>query len=140
MFINLIMILVTAFGCFLFWRHRQQVEFARSAIERKCSQLNLQLVSVSFQHKIRTGKKRWLIYKRYYFEFSSQGDDCYQGYLDMAGRSVLKFHFPVYRETSNIVPPEEEPVYDAVFEEKKETSNVIDMASRRHQYQRHSRH
>lgn len=45
---DLLAILLLAFGCFIFWQQRKQSELAKAAIKRKCDQLNLQLVSVSF--------------------------------------------------------------------------------------------
>ncbi|MGF1722534.1 DUF3301 domain-containing protein [Vibrio kyushuensis] len=84
--------------CFIFWQQRRQGELAKAAIERKCKQLDLQLVSVALgQHKVRTPKGDWRWYTVYHFEFSSLGDDCYQGELMMSGFRPMNFHLPPHR-------------------------------------------
>jgi hypothetical protein len=95
---DLLAILLLAFGCFIFWQQRKQSELAKAAIKRKCDQLNLQLVSVSFSaHKLRTKQKQWRWHTVYHFEFSSMGDDCYQGELIMVGFYVSQFNLPPHR-------------------------------------------
>lgn len=37
------------------------------------------------------------IYRRFYFEFSSDGERRYQGYIDMLGRMILDSHMDPYR-------------------------------------------
>ncbi len=84
--------------CFLFWQQRRQSELAKAAIARKCEQLDLQLISTAFgAHKIKTptGKLRW--HTTYQFEFSSLGDDCYQGELTMIGFRPVNFNLPAHR-------------------------------------------
>lgn len=98
MFGDLLAILVIAIFCFLFWQQRKQSELAKQAIKRKCDQLNLQLVSVAFSgHRIRTREKHWRWHTIYDFEFSSMGDDCYQGELIMVGFYISQFRLPPHR-------------------------------------------
>ncbi|WP_139046636.1 DUF3301 domain-containing protein, partial [Vibrio cidicii] len=52
---DLFAILGLALFCFLFWQQRQQSELAKSAIVRKCEQLDLQLISVAFGAHNRVG-------------------------------------------------------------------------------------
>ncbi|WGW01060.1 DUF3301 domain-containing protein [Vibrio sp. YMD68] len=95
---NLLAIIALFLVCFIFWQQRKQGELAKSAIERKCKQLDLQLVSVSLgQHKLRTPQGKWQWHTVYHFEFSSLGDDCYQGELMMSGFRPLNFHLPPHR-------------------------------------------
>ncbi len=95
---DLLAILLVAMLCFAFWQQRKQSELAKQAINRKCDQLNLQLISVSFAaHRFRTKDKRWRWHTIYHFEFSSMGDDCYQGELVMKGFYVARFHLPPHR-------------------------------------------
>ncbi|WP_074374148.1 DUF3301 domain-containing protein [Vibrio spartinae] len=94
---DLMTICLVCFGCFLFWQQRRQAEIARQTIERKCRQLELQVVSITFKHRLVDEQRRWRWHTRYTFEFSSLGDDCYEGYLDMIRFSPAKFFVPVHR-------------------------------------------
>ncbi|MDE1515845.1 DUF3301 domain-containing protein [Vibrio sp. dsl-7] len=81
-----------------FWQQRHQAETARQAIQRHCTQLDLQLLNVAFgQHKFRTSQGAWGLHTVYLFEFSALGDDCYQGQLEMRGLRVGRFSLPPYR-------------------------------------------
>ncbi len=95
---DLIAILGVSFACFLFWQQRKQSELAKAAISKRCNQLELQLLSVSFgAHRFRTpeGKIKW--HTAYYFEFSALGDDYYQANLIMVGFRPVHFNIPPYR-------------------------------------------
>lgn len=83
---NLLAILALSFGCFIFWQHRRQAEIAKAIAMRKCDQLGLQLLSVALDgHKLKTPQGQWRWHTIYLFEFSSLGDDCYQGTITMQG-------------------------------------------------------
>jgi hypothetical protein len=98
MFSDLFTILGLAVFSYLFWQQRRQSEIAKQVISRKCDELNLQLVSVSFgAHKMKTPLGRWLWHTQYNFEFSALGDDCYQGNLVMRGFRAQHFDIPPYR-------------------------------------------
>jgi len=95
---DLLAILGLSFGCWLFWQQRRQSELAKSAICKKCKQLDLQLLSVSFashRMKISDGKLKW--HTTYHFEFSALGDDSYQAHLIMQGCKPTRYHIPPYR-------------------------------------------
>lgn len=95
---NLVYILGLCFLCVLFWQQRHQSELAKAAVERKCKQMGLQVLSVSFVgHKFRTPRGRWRWHTLYQFEFSSLGDDSYKGQLIMIGFRAFDFQFPAYR-------------------------------------------
>lgn len=95
---DLFAILGLALFCFLFWQQRQQSELAKSAIVRKCEQLDLQLISVAFgAHKLKTPDGVWRWHTVYHFDFSALGDDCYQGHLIMSGFRPLNFFLPPHR-------------------------------------------
>ncbi|WP_428772169.1 DUF3301 domain-containing protein [Vibrio sp.] len=92
---DLFAILGLSLLCFLFWQQRRQAELARKAIERKCQQLELQLLSVALaNHRLKTPGGQWRWHTVYQFEFSSLGDDCYQGRLIMQGFRPLHFDLP----------------------------------------------
>ena len=95
---DLFAILALAFGCFLFWQQRRQAELAKTIAIKKCKQLDLQLVSVALKgHKLKTPDGRWRWHSVYQFEFSSLGDDCYQGRLIMQGFQLMKVDLPPHR-------------------------------------------
>lgn len=95
---NLLAILGLTLLCFLFWQQHRQAELAKAAIVRKCEQLDLQLLSVAFgAHKLKTPGGVWRWHTVYLFEFSSLGDDCYQGQLTMVGFRPVNFHLPPHR-------------------------------------------
>ncbi|SDH67493.1 Protein of unknown function [Vibrio xiamenensis] len=98
MIADLLAILAVSFGCLLFWQQRRQAEIAKAAIARKCQQLELQLVSVALgSHKLKTPEGLWRFHTVYQFEFSSLGDDCYQGKLTMLGFKPVSFDLPPHR-------------------------------------------
>ncbi|ELW1729261.1 DUF3301 domain-containing protein [Vibrio fluvialis] len=95
---DLLTILLFCLVCFALWQQRRQSELAKARIARKCDELDLQLLSVSFgRHKWKTPDNRWRWHTVYYFEFSALGDDCYQGHLIMRGFTPQAFHVPPHR-------------------------------------------
>ncbi|GAK86978.1 hypothetical protein JCM19238_4587 [Vibrio ponticus] len=55
MITDLLAILLLCLVCMLFWQQRRQSELAKIAIQRKCDQLDLQLISTALKaHKIKT--------------------------------------------------------------------------------------
>lgn len=99
---DLLAILLLCFLLFLFWQSRRQAELAQRAIARKCDCMQLQVVSVALAtHRFTRSERRVWLRSRYQFEFSSTGDDCYIGQLDMWGFQVVKFHFPIHRVPDN---------------------------------------
>lgn len=83
---------------YLFWQQDRQSERAKAAITRQCQKWDLQLLNVSLQgHKLKTPDGVWRWHSVYLFEFSSLGDDCYQGQLQMQGLTVMDIQFPPYR-------------------------------------------
>ncbi|NAZ46017.1 DUF3301 domain-containing protein [Vibrio toranzoniae] len=98
---NLLAILMLCFFCFLFWQQRRQSELAKTAIARKCKELDLQLLSVAFSgHKLKIRHELTTIWRWntvYQFEFSALGDDCYQGKLTMVGFRSMRFELQPHR-------------------------------------------
>ena len=81
----------------LFWRQQQQNEIARKHIERRCEQLNLQLISIARgEHKFTWLIAPFSVTTRYYFEFSVSGMDCFQGYVSMRGNRAQEMYIPPY--------------------------------------------
>lgn len=95
---DLLAILGLSFACLLFWQQRRQSELAKAAVAKRCEQLDLQLVSVSFgAHRFKTPEGNFKWHTAYNFEFSALGDDCYQANLIMRGFRPVRFNIPPYR-------------------------------------------
>jgi len=95
---DLLAILALTLFCFAFWQQRRQSELAKQAISRRCQQLDIQLLSTAFvghRFKHKNGRFGW--HTVYQFEFSSLGDDYYQGELTMIGFRAVGFDIPPYR-------------------------------------------
>ncbi|MGD8171186.1 DUF3301 domain-containing protein [Vibrio sp. TRT 21S02] len=98
MMTDLFAILALSMVCFLFWQQRRQAEIAKNIVNRKCEQLELQMISIALKaHKIKTLDGIWRWHTVYQFEFSSLGDDCYVGELTMYGFQAGNFHLPPHR-------------------------------------------
>ncbi|MGY5613663.1 DUF3301 domain-containing protein [Vibrio brasiliensis] len=98
MIYDLFAILALAIVCLIFWQQRRQAEFAKSIASRKCKELDLQLLSVALKgHKLKTPDGVWRWHSVYQFEFSSLGDDCYQGHIFMQGFQLAKVELPPHR-------------------------------------------
>jgi hypothetical protein len=94
--IFIVILLVTV--CFIFWQQRRQAELAKLAATRKCKELNLQLLSVALKaHRFKSPTKKWFWHSEYNFEFSSMGDDCYQGTIIFQGFTVVDIILPPHR-------------------------------------------
>ncbi|RXJ72517.1 hypothetical protein CS022_15120 [Veronia nyctiphanis] len=92
---DLLLILGVAFFCFLFWQQRRQSENAQLYIKQRCQQLDLQLLSVARgEHSIGWPKGPLSIETRYFFEFSVNGADNYEGYALMAGLRLKNVYIP----------------------------------------------
>ncbi|MDD1783771.1 DUF3301 domain-containing protein [Enterovibrio sp. ZSDZ35] len=87
---------ITAIGA-LFWQQRSQTEIARQHIQRRCQQVDVQLLSIARgSHSFGWPKGPLNIQTRYYFEFSVNGLDCYQGYAVMKGKRIQEVYMPAY--------------------------------------------
>jgi len=95
---DLFAILALTAICLLFWQQRRQAEIAKAIAARKCKELDLQLLSVALKgHKLKTPEGLWRWHSIYQFEFSSLGDDCYQGRILMQGFRLAKVELPPHR-------------------------------------------
>jgi len=78
------------------WKLRQQSEFAKTLIEQHCYKLDLQVLSVARSHFNFTLGDNFL-QASFVFEFSSDGDNHYQGRLTLNGLVKPRFQLPAYR-------------------------------------------
>ncbi|NGN99760.1 DUF3301 domain-containing protein [Grimontia sp. S25] len=94
---DLFWILLIAIVASLFWQQRRQSELAKNYIVRRCQQTNVQLISIARgSHSFGRPKGPLDIQTRYYFEFSVNGLDCYQGYAVMKGMRIKEIYMPAY--------------------------------------------
>lgn len=104
---NLLGIMLLALVSYLFWQQRRQAELAQQCIHQRCEQLGLQLLSIARgNHRVKDLKGRWYWHTVYWFEFSADGVDAYQGYMIMKGFRAAGFHIPPHR-----MPESREPDY-----------------------------
>ncbi|MCE0556072.1 MULTISPECIES: DUF3301 domain-containing protein [unclassified Motilimonas] len=82
--------------CIWFWQQRKQNERAQELIEQRCQQLELQLVSVA-RDNICFKLGEHFLEQTFVFEFSSDSENCYQGYLRLSGQHKYHFDIPPYR-------------------------------------------
>ena len=98
MMTDIFIVLLLAAVCFIFWQQRRQAELAKLVGSRKCKELNLQLLSVALKaHRLKSPTKTWYWHSEYNFEFSSMGDDCYQGKIIFRGFTVIDIILPPHR-------------------------------------------
>ncbi|MGF1739536.1 DUF3301 domain-containing protein [Vibrio profundum] len=82
----------------VFLKQRRQSEVAKRLIAVKCQQLDVQLISVALnRHQFRDANGKFVWNTSYQFEFSSLGDDCYQGELILQGNRAVTFNVPLHR-------------------------------------------
>ncbi len=97
---DLLLILFCVIAGALFWKLRQQSEYARELIQKQCQKLDLQLLSVSrSRFNYRLGKD--FLQASFVFEFSSDNENCYRGRLFLNGLHRPRFELPVYRTVAD---------------------------------------
>lgn len=78
------------------WKLRQQSELAKKLTEAHCRKLDLQLLSFArSRFNLKLGSE--FLQASFVFEFSSDGDNNYQGILTLQGLVKPRFNLPVYR-------------------------------------------
>jgi hypothetical protein len=78
------------------WKLRQQSELAKTMTEQHCEKLGLQLLSFArsrFNFKLGSD----FLQASFIFEFSSDGQNSYQGTLTLNGHIKPRFQLPAYR-------------------------------------------
>lgn len=81
-----------------FWRIRAISERAKVFLTRYCEKNGLQLISIARSKtrlSVHNGRLDW--YNEFIFEFSSTGEESYQGLLSMSGLTVINTDLPAYR-------------------------------------------
>lgn len=94
---NLLWLLLIAVAATLFWQQRRQSEIAKQFIQQRCQNTGVQLLSIARgSHDFNWPKGPFQIQTRYFFEFSVNGIDCYEGYAVMKGMRLKEVHMPAY--------------------------------------------
>ncbi|MEL0660970.1 DUF3301 domain-containing protein [Psychromonas arctica] len=100
---DLLFILVMVLVGTTIWKLRQQSELAKKMIEQHCNKLELQLLSFArsrFNYKLGSD----FLQASFVFEFSSDGDNNYQGTLTLNGLVKPRFQLPAYRLVDDETP------------------------------------
>lgn len=93
---NLLVIVIGFIGVIVFLHLRKQAELANRLIKQYCNEQQLQWVSTAQAGISWYPHKGSLLRYKFNFEFSSNGENCYQASLLMAGPRVLQFIVPPY--------------------------------------------
>ena len=104
----IIIMAICSISCW-FLAQRKVAESAKKIAMRACKQQNVQFLTC---YKSQT-KFRWHslhesgFYHQYQFEFSSRGEDRYQGYMIFKGLYFQSIHWPVFNEPTWIKAPQD---------------------------------
>ena len=86
---------------FIFWMRQQQAKLMTlKAVRRHCQQENLQLLDDTLAltgMRWRNGPGGWKLHRDYHFEFSSTGDERYDGRVILAGRRIIGLQLQAHR-------------------------------------------
>lgn len=86
---------------FLFWARQQQAKLTTlKAVRRHCDQEQVQLLDDTLEltsMRVRNGPGGWKLHRNYRFEFSSTGDERYEGKVILAGRRVIGLRLQAHR-------------------------------------------
>ena len=96
--LELVIWLIIGFTGYQFWRIRGISERTNVYLKQYCNSNNLQLLSVArakTRLTFRYGKPDW--HSKFYFEFSSNGEDRYTGQVELVGIRVLRTEVPPHR-------------------------------------------
>ena len=96
---EIIALLILCLVMWLFWQTRSMAELAKESADQHCDKLNLQLLALG-RIKLkpsRNGNGHFCWRATYQFEFSSDGESFYMGYIIINGNQVIKIEIPAYR-------------------------------------------
>lgn len=90
----LFILFCVTFGSII-WQLRKQSEYAKKIIDKHCFELDLQLLSISrSKFNFKFGKN--FLQASFVFEFSSNNENSYQGFVYMQGLGYPRFVLPAY--------------------------------------------
>jgi hypothetical protein len=96
---NIYYLIITGLIFWYFIHLRQVSEFALKYTKNYCEKDKLQFISIARRStRIKYNNKRGIyFYSIFDFEFSSDGDSCYQGVVSLNGLKLNDFVLPTYR-------------------------------------------
>ncbi len=93
---ELLFILCLVAFCSFFWQQRKHAELAKQLINKRCEQLDLQLISIARKEiSLKPGGN--FLSVTFEFEFSSDNENKYIGMLTLKGGQSYQFTIPPYR-------------------------------------------
>jgi len=97
---EIIALLMLGLVGWLFWQTRSMAELAKQAVSEHCDKFGLQLLAIA-RIKIKPSRNQrghfcWRA--TYQFEFSSDGESFYLGYLVINGATIINIETPAYRQ------------------------------------------
>jgi hypothetical protein len=97
---------LTLLAAFWYWSSAKTAqEHAYHAVKQHCQRLELQMLDdyVAFNTILfkRDNHGRFRFLRRYQFEFSSSGNERYNGTITLSGRQTLNIHLEPYRIVDN---------------------------------------
>ena len=103
---SLFMLTLVALAAWWWMRAREQKELAIHATARRCEELSLKLLDQTVALKrtrlARDAKGRIRVLRVYVFDFTSSGEDRYQGEIELMGWQVLAIRFPPHRVNDSL--------------------------------------
>jgi hypothetical protein len=96
-----LLVILLSFIAWLWWDGLGAKEIARQKAKQLCEQVGVQFLDDTVvARKLRLCRHRdgrMGIYRRFIFEFSTDGELRYQGYIDMLGNVILDSQMEAYR-------------------------------------------
>jgi len=98
---DLFWLALTASLCLLWWHNLKIREYATRQVSDYCRQQNIQLLDESIALKSMSPRRNRQgnleLVRCYQFNFTSTGDERYQGQVRLSGRRVVAFELPPHR-------------------------------------------
>jgi len=89
------------FAVVIWWKNQGFKQMALKLAQRRCEELGLQLLDQSVALRgfkfVRNPSGQWVARRRFVFEFTSTGDERYQGSIELLGNRLLNLELEPHR-------------------------------------------